>query len=658
MRIVLIDCNYRSDNPHPVFAAMQRKLRAAAVELTVDNAWSDDYANFDLIIGADPIADRPALSNARVLGQRTLNRYQRMEIAAAAGAPVASFGSPANDDELSKLSRHWGDICVLKYDWSARRNGVFLWPLEARTRKAFPPDFQVGCDLFMEFLGDDPLTYKMDIFCGQVLGSWIFPTRNMRLANWQVVEDRNNYEFHPPEDLVDKICNVSNGLIDHGVGYASFDLMRTQAGFSIIEINSCSVGTAVWNSWPQRYAESYADAILGIGKRLDVVPKFSQLRQQAAKAGNDKSSVLLREKTSPAANTQSQPARPPEAMSAEMAFYTDFAKTDRLPAPLLTKYCRNILQDILTHAHRTVPFYKERLAPFFAWDGSFDWNKWDRVPLTRPSEIQADRQTLLSRAVPVMHGAMKHVSLVGPTGETFVVSKSTLQLAAESCVRARLYDWHKIDIAQPMATLLPGRHGQSSAEDRLSWAPEWLPGRHGKEFIGDYKAPASEQLRWLVELGPVYLRTTPSNARALADVVAGHWALRPSLSAVLTQGGVVSDEDRSLCQERLGHDLIDVYDPLEAGMIALQCPTSRLYHAQSEVCLVEILGSDGKPCGPGGSGEIVITPFYNYVMPLIRYATGDVGELPARILNANEACSCGRHLPSLQRIKTRRPMLN
>ena len=44
-----------------------------------------DHATADLLIAVEPIGDRPALSDARLLGQRTLNRFQRMELAVQSG---------------------------------------------------------------------------------------------------------------------------------------------------------------------------------------------------------------------------------------------------------------------------------------------------------------------------------------------------------------------------------------------------------------------------------------------------------------------------------------------------------------------------------------------------------------------------------------------
>jgi len=84
-------------------------------------------------------------------------------------------------------------------------------------------------------------------------------------------------------------------------------------------------------------------------------------------------------------------------------------------------------------------------------------------------------------------------------------------------------------------------------------------------------------------------------------------------------------------------------------MIALRCPISDIYHVQSETCFVELLNPDRRPCKPGEIGEIVVTPLYNFAMPLLRYATGDFAELTSSA-ETDGRCACGRTLPGFKRV--------
>jgi len=66
-------------------------------------------------------------------------------------------------------------------------------------------------------------------------------------------------------------------------------------------------------------------------------------------------------------------------------------------------------------------------------------------------------------------------------------------------------------------------------------------------------------------------------------------------------------------------------------------------HISSDVCHVEVMAR-GQPAAEGEVGELVVTPLYNYGMPLIRYRVGDVGAWDS------QPCPCGRGLPVLREL--------
>ena len=84
------------------------------------------------------------------------------------------------------------------------------------------------------------------------------------------------------------------------------------------------------------------------------------------------------------------------------------------------------------------------------------------------------------------------------------------------------------------------------------------------------------------------------------------------------------------------------YGARDAGNMANECPHGGL-HIPAEGVVLETIA-----VAPDGLGEIVATNCHRPAMPLIRYRTGDLGEL------TDERCRCGRSLPLLKRIEGRR----
>ena len=70
---------------------------------------------------------------------------------------------------------------------------------------------------------------------------------------------------------------------------------------------------------------------------------------------------------------------------------------------------------------------------------------------------------------------------------------------------------------------------------------------------------------------------------------------------------------------------------------------TRSPHVSAEAALVEVLRDDGTPAAPGETARVVVTSFYNYAMPFIRYEIGDFAEVGMPGL-------CLRTLPALRRI--------
>jgi len=90
----------------------------------------------------------------------------------------------------------------------------------------------------------------------------------MRQADWQVIADTNVYWFDPEPETVQAITAVSKRLLAHGAGYVSFDLMRTDDGYKIIEMNTCggrdfgleTLPGAVRRELRERYPEGVAQS--------------------------------------------------------------------------------------------------------------------------------------------------------------------------------------------------------------------------------------------------------------------------------------------------------------------------------------------------------------------------------------------------------------
>jgi phenylacetate-CoA ligase len=80
--------------------------------------------------------------------------------------------------------------------------------------------------------------------------------------------------------------------------------------------------------------------------------------------------------------------------------------------------------------------------------------------------------------------------------------------------------------------------------------------------------------------------------------------------------------------------VLNHYACSEIPGVADECRNGR-WHVRTDTIYAE-LEADGRPCGPGELGTLILTDLDNYRMPLIRYDVGDLAR------QADGACECGR----------------
>lgn len=271
------------------------------------------------------------------------------------------------------------------------------------------------------------------------------------------------------------------------------------------------------------------------------------------------------------------------------------------------------------------------------------------LPLLRRHDIQMAGAGLFSDDIPESHGHVTPVTTSGSTGTPVTVLKS--QVGAQLWRAFTLRDslWHKRDLSARLGVIrYVGDRTSCLPPDGTAlsgWGPatdEVFPAAPATMLsVG---TPVDEQATWLRKIDPTYLLTHPSNLRALAEYFAANSLQSPSsLRQLRTVGELLTAETREVCEKVFGVPIADMYSSQEVGYMALQCPESTNYHVQSENVLLEVLDTDGEPCGPGQIGRVVVTDLHNYASPLLRYEIGDYAEVAS-------PCQCGRGLPALKRI--------
>lgn len=296
------------------------------------------------------------------------------------------------------------------------------------------------------------------------------------------------------------------------------------------------------------------------------------------------------------------------------------------------------LRAILRHAYQQVPFHRQRMqAAGFKPNDLRSLDDLHRMlPVSTKAEVRAAGAAALAQGYEPHTGVQERTS--GSTGTMLDIVHDQRSFNYSMALIYRQYHaigyrlWHR--------------------RAYIRWQPFSHPlaieqlGLGRRSFVPFHAEPA-EQLALLKQIQPDYISAYPSALLLLINSVPSEElaAVRPR--AILTNSEHYSPEERQHICQAFQCELFDEYSSFEMYQMAFECPAHR-YHIVADNVMMEFIGPDGQPVGPGEEGEVVVTGLINKAMPFIRYRTNDIAVPSA------ERCPCGRGLPVIQRIVGRR----
>ena len=319
------------------------------------------------------------------------------------------------------------------------------------------------------------------------------------------------------------------------------------------------------------------------------------------------------------------------------------------PPEKMQAFQRNELASLLRHARATVPFYKTRLDALFKTDGSIDWSQWNKLPILKRVDVATNYDAMQSSKLPDGHGPTATNSTSGSTGQPIKVTFTKLIGDIGYAMGWRAQRWWNFDWSAALVHWsgeLPHDWKARSLIGQGNWGcPDDARAQRGQIYEYDHGASLIDQLQHLDNVKAKYLvaQSNFPHAAALEMLKSGRQA---KLDAMILFSASIEPEYYAAMKEAFSAKIRGLYSSKEAGSIGYTCATGNHYHLCAEAVLVEILDDDDRPCAPGQTGRVIVTPFYNTAQPFIRYEQGDMASW-------GKLCSCGITLPVIEKIDGR-----
>jgi phenylacetate-CoA ligase len=296
------------------------------------------------------------------------------------------------------------------------------------------------------------------------------------------------------------------------------------------------------------------------------------------------------------------------------------------------------LRQLLSFAYKQVPYYRElfddhRIVP----DQIRSLKDLSRIPTLEKAVIRSRFDDLHPQLLP---GRVQKMSTGGSTGSPVTILVDSERAAFTDAARMRAHRWYDADMGE-REVVLWGSPIELGGQGKIKDLRDWLINSH---LLSAFDMSESRMLmygEYIARYRPVKMYGYASALYLLAACLKkSGWKPPQDLKVIFATAEPLFDFQRRMVEEVFDCAVSAEYGARDAGLMANECPQGGL-HIPAEGTLIEI-DSPG-----GGAGEIIATNLFSKAMPIIRYRTGDIGELD------DEPCACRRGLPRLRHVQGR-----
>lgn len=309
----------------------------------------------------------------------------------------------------------------------------------------------------------------------------------------------------------------------------------------------------------------------------------------------------------------------------------------------LSEYQSKRLQSIIRYAYEKVPFYNEMMKNSGIKPEEIKTsNDLNKLPILRKKDIRGNLGEIVSKDFDVKNLRMKSTS--GSTGEplSIYLSSREIEFRMAKHLRANISCGQKV--FDRWVTLTGPQHfGKTTRLQRLFrfYVPTPV------SVFDD----VSTQISKIERLKPDILDGYSSSLFLLANEIEKTNVKTIKPRFIIGGAELIDKYSRKHIEEVFGVQFFDQYSSVELERMAWQCHEGEGYHIDADALILQFLDKNGDEVSAGEKGEIVCTSLFNYSMPLIRYAVGDVGT------PSSETCECGRTLPLMKMVEGRKDSL-
>ena len=313
-------------------------------------------------------------------------------------------------------------------------------------------------------------------------------------------------------------------------------------------------------------------------------------------------------------------------------------KTQWLDASELEELQLQLLQKLVRHCYRTVPYYRDFMnLSGVKVDDIRTLDDIKRFPILTKKDVLDAGDSIVCASYPKW--LLRNANTSGTTGTPLMIRRSLFSIENEHAFVRRQWEWAGLQFKDVVAYLKGMVVAKPGSKRKVLYGYDpFLKELHLSTYHLS-KETAKEYIKAMKRYNVKALYGYPSSVYPVAKTCLD-CGIDFRLHSVLLTAENLHESHRETIARAFRCKVYDFYGTAERVCYIFTCDHAN-YHVVPEYGLTEYLPVEG---AEDGRDRIIGTGFWNKAMPLIRYDTGDM------VIRSSKTCPCGRAFPVIETI--------